>query len=80
MKDHCVIGRESPHGIGRTWVESEAEAVAHAQKLLERECRTGKANRLFVMKVVKVVEITTPTTVRDLLEGDIPDAKKQNSL
>lgn len=78
MKDHCVIGRESPNGIGRTWVGSEAEAIAHAQKLLTQERGKPNSPRLFVVKVVKVVEILTPTVVREMVDSDIPEAKKQS--
>ena len=74
VKDHCVIGLESPNGIGRTWVSSEAEAVAHAEFLLALDAKKNGQKRLFVVKVVAVVELTPPTPpptrVRAIIESD----------
>lgn len=70
MKDHCVIGREIRTDLGRTWL-NEDEAVKHAQTLVNKPGHR-EGVRLFVVKVVKVVERSPPPTiVRDLLPSDM---------
>lgn len=67
MKDHCVIGRDA---YQRTW-SNEDEAVKHAQRLISKPGHK-EGVRLFVVKVVKVVELSQPpTTVRDLHPSDM---------
>lgn len=67
MKDHCVI---SHNAYQRTWL-NEDEAVKHAQRLVSKPGQKDGV-RLFVVKVVKVVEMSPPPTiVRDLLPSDM---------
>lgn len=69
-RDHCVIGRESH---GRTWCD-EKGAIEHAKRLLAATAKsTNKPHtRLFVVKVVKVVELQDPPmNVREFEPGDI---------
>lgn len=75
MKDHCVIGPTAGSGKhARTWLENEDEAIAHATKLLhktENGAYGQKCDKLFVVKIVAVVELTPPpTTVRKPKKGD----------
>lgn len=65
MFDHCVIGAKAS---GRTWGNEEG-TIRYAQKILAQK---GAAPKLFVVKVVKVIELSPPpTTVRDFDNSDI---------
>lgn len=67
MKDHCVISRDA---YQRTWL-NEDEAVKHAQRLVAKP-NNKEGARLFVVKVVKVVEMSPPPTiVRDPVASDM---------
>jgi len=58
-------------------MDDEDEAVAHAQRLLTNQIRTPGA-KLFVVKVVKVVELDPPpTTVRKMKASDIAETVPQ---
>ena len=76
MKDHCVIGRDA---FERTWGDEEY-AIAHAKKLLiKADKNQNGTKRLFVVKVVKVVELhepVPPITIRDMVEEDIGNASR----
>lgn len=70
MKDHCVIGALM-HGR-RTWCANEEEAAAHARKLI-KQGKTGEP--LFIVKLVKVVELAAPpTVVREPLASDTEES------
>lgn len=73
MKDMCVIVNH----FDRTWFEDEDEAIASAKKLINktRELqRSHKApGKLFVVKVIRVVEEPEPPMdIRDPKPSDFP--------
>lgn len=64
MKEFCVIGGNVR---GRTWKETQEEAVAHAKALaVEHYTKDLKPVRFFVVRMVQVVEAGQPNvTTRD---------------
>lgn len=58
-KHHCVIGLNvsEQHNIGRTWLETEQEAIHHGKELFVRNPSTKK---LAVVKVVRILERAAP--------------------
>lgn len=64
MKEFCVIGGNLK---GRTWKETQEDAVAHAKALaVEHYTRDQKPVRFFVVRMVQVVEAGQPVVdVRD---------------
>lgn len=73
---YCVIGPTATQNYGRTWKKLQADAEAHARKLIRNSTVDGKAKlqRLFVVQVVSVVEVPQPTlTVRSTTAEDYED-------
>lgn len=71
----CVISPTvDASGTKRTWKKTQAEAAKHGQRLLsEQAARSGKGGggrRLFIVKVVEVVELPGPTVNRRKPEAD----------
>lgn len=64
IKDHCVLGGVA---YNRTWSD-EAGAIEYAKHLI---AKPGSADKLFVVKIVKVIELPPlPTIVREPTEKD----------